>query len=95
MQELYNFLTFKSFISPYMLFIFYYIGAIAVPYLCFKYARKFYIYFRSGAQKIIPHEYRFEIFLLSVSMFLFLEILWRMMFEYLLAFLQIRDALVL
>ena len=95
MQELYDFLSFKTFISPYMLFIFYYLGAVFVPYLCFKYSKKFYLYFHSSVEEILAHEYKFKIFLLSIGMFLFLEILWRMMFEYLLAFLQIRDALVL
>ncbi len=95
MQALIDFLSFKSFISPYMLFIFYYMGAVLVPYFSFKYGKKFYLYIRASVEEIVPDEYRFKIFLLSMGMFIFLEILWRMMFEYLLAFLQMRDALVL
>ncbi len=95
MQALIDFLSFKSFISPYMLFIFYYIGAILVPFICFKYAKRFYMYISSAVEEIVPHEYRFKVLMLSIGMFVFLEILWRMMFEYLIAFLQIRDALVL
>ena len=95
MQTFIDFLSFKSFISPYMLFVFYYIGAILVPFLCFKYAKRFYMYISSNIENIIPNEYKLKVFFVSIGMFIFLEILWRMMFEYLIAFLQIRDALVL
>lgn len=94
MQELLNFLTFKSFISNYMLFIFYYVGAILVPYIGFIYAKKLYDYPKETLDAIVPREYKIKILLISMGIFIFLEILWRMMFEFLLAFLQIRDALV-
>ena len=95
MQELYDILSFKTFISPYMLYIFYYMGAILVPLLMMKYSYKIYAFLEIDINKIIPKEYKFKIYSVSILMFIFLEILWRMMFEYLLAFLQIRDALVL
>jgi len=92
-QEIYDFLSFKTFISPYMLFIFYYIGAILVPFFAFKYAKKIYKYPQKTIEKIIPIKYKFRISLASISIFLLLEILWRMMFEFLLAYLQIRESL--
>ena len=94
MQALIDFLTFESFISHYMLFIFYYIGAILVPFLVFFYTKKFYKYPKKAVNVLVTKEYKVKLFVLFVSIFMFLEILWRMMFEFLIAFLQIRDALI-
>ena len=94
MQELINFLTFKSFISYNMLFVFYYIGAIGVPYIVFMYSKKFYKYPKEAASSLLTKKYKVKLVVLFISMFIFLEIFWRMMFEFLIAFLQMRDALV-
>lgn len=85
MQEIIDVLTFKTMISKQMLFIFYYLGAILVPYLVYKYTKYIYTPMRENAPKY---------FTLFIASFIFMEILWRMMFEFLIAFLQIRDALV-
>lgn len=85
MQEILDLLTFKTLISKQMLFIFYYIGAILVPLLVYKYTSQIYKPMKNKAPKI---------FILFIGLFVFMEILWRMMFEFLIAFLQIRDALV-
>ncbi|MEA3371439.1 MAG: DUF4282 domain-containing protein [Campylobacterota bacterium] len=94
MQELYDILSFKTFISPYMLYIFYYVGAVLVPLVMLKYSYKIYAFLKIDIKKIIPQEYRLKVYAVSILIFLFLEILWRMMFEFLIAYLQIRDALV-
>ena len=86
MQELIDILTFKTMISGTMLFIFYYLGAIVVPFIIYLYTKNIY----KPVQKNGP-----KVFLIFISIFIFMEILWRMMFEVLIAFLQIRDALVL
>ena len=78
-----------------MLYIFYYMGAILVPVLMIKYSYKIYAFLEIDINKIIPKEYKLKIYSISILMFIFLEILWRMMFEFLIAYLQIRDALVL
>ena len=95
MQELSDILSFKTFISPYMLYIFYYIGAVLVPLLILKYSYKIYAFLEIDIKKMIPQEYKFKVYSISILMFIFLEILWRMMFELLIAYLQIRDALLL
>ena len=95
MQELYDILSFKTFISPYMLYIFYYLGAVLVPLVMLKYSYKIYAFLEIDINKIIPKKYNFKVYSISILMFIFLEILWRMMFEFLIAYLQIRDALVL
>lgn len=85
MQAIVDILTFKTMISQQMLFVFYYIGAILVPYLVYKYTKYIYKPMKEKAAKY---------FTLFIASFIFMEILWRMMFEFLIAFLQIRDALV-
>ena len=95
MQELSDILSFKTFISPYMLYVFYYMGAVLVPLVMLKYSYKIYAFLKIDINKIIPKEYKLKVYSISILMFIFLEILWRMMFEFLIAYLQIRDALVL
>ena len=85
MQELLDILTFKTMISKQMLFIFYYLGAIVVPLFVYKYTSQIYKPMKNKAPKV---------FTLFIVIFIFMEILWRMMFEFLIAFLQIRDSLV-
>ena len=85
MQEIIDIITFKTMISKQMLFIFYYIGAIVVPFLIYLYTKNIY----KPVQKNAP-----KVFMIFITMFVFMEIFWRMMFEFLIAFLQIRDALV-
>jgi len=85
MQEIVDILTFKTLISKQMLFVFYYLGAILVPYFIYKYTKYIYKPLREKTPKV---------FMLFIALFIFMEILWRMMFEFLIAFLQIRDALI-
>ena len=86
MQELIDIITFKTMISKQMLFIFYYLGALVVPFIIYTYTKSIY----KPVQNNFP-----KVFMIFISVFIFMEILWRMMFEFLIAFLQIRDALVL
>jgi Mn2+/Fe2+ NRAMP family transporter len=44
--------------------------------------------------KILSLKYKTLLIALSFMMFLFMELLWRMMFEFLIAYMQIREALV-
>lgn len=98
-----DFLSFKLFISPYVLFSFYYIGALGVPVGSWLFAiwvkRKYWVVsdvYDSGKSVLInttrkKDRVRFSI--LFIFMFVFLEIMWRVMFEFLIAYLQMRDAL--
>ena len=94
MQEFIDFLTFKSFISYNMLFIFYYLGAIGVPFLSFIFTKRVYTYPKEALGTLIAKEYKIKLFILFIVLFIFSEIIWRMMFEFLIAFLQMRDALI-
>ena len=98
-----DFLTFKSFISTEVLIMFYYIGALILPigiwrlltWLVGKY--KFLNATYENGKEVIWHslnkkqQTKFVAFF--VSSFLFMELFWRMLFEFLIAYMQIRDAL--
>ena len=103
MQGFINFLNFKFFISPYVLIICYYIGAIAVPVGAWFFAswilRKYSLtsdLYESGKETfniIIRKKDRMLLYTVFILFFIFMEIIWRMMFEFLIAYLQMRDAL--
>jgi len=103
MQGFIDFLNFKFFISPYVLIAFYYIGAIAVPVGSWFFAswiiRKYSIasdIYESGKEtfkNITRTKDRMLLYALFILFFICMEIMWRMMFEFLIAYLQMRDAL--
>ncbi|HHL18490.1 MAG TPA: DUF4282 domain-containing protein [Thiothrix sp.] len=103
MQHLEDFFSFKYFISPYVLFIFYYMGALGVPIASWLFTiwvkKKYWLVadiYTSGKKMLITttrKKHRVWFLLLFGFLFLWMEIMWRMMFEFLIAYLQIRDAL--
>lgn len=103
MQSLVDFLSFKLFISSYVLIVCYYIGALGVPIVSWLLARwvkgKFSLpanAYKVGKQEIsqvIPPRSRLLLISIFILFFICLEIIWRMLFEFLIAYFQIRDAL--
>ena len=103
MQGLIDFLNFKFFISPYVLIAFYYIGAIAAPvaswFIASRIIRKYSVasdLYESGKStfnNITRSKDRMLLYALFILFFIFMEIMWRMMFEFLIAYLQMREAL--
>ncbi|RLA06851.1 MAG: hypothetical protein DRQ51_07990 [Gammaproteobacteria bacterium] len=99
-----DFLTFKSFISIEVLIVFYYIGAVILPLVVLKLLYWFvnrYEIINITHQKTkeiiyqnLTKEQKIKFILVFVVAFSFLELLWRMIFEFLIAYLQIRDSLV-
>jgi len=99
-----DFLTFKIFISPTMLLLFYYIGAIVMPIFTWLVCRwlmdrvimikKSYRVSRHIVWRSMNLKYRLIFIFLLTVVFLFMEIIWRMIFEFLIAYMQIRDVLV-
>ena len=100
-----DFLTFKTFISIEALIVFYYIGALLVPIGIFLslswFIDKFSLIKSSLKQSKellwarLTGTQKFKITLFLTVIFLFMELFWRMLFEFLIAYIQIRDALVL
>jgi len=94
MQE---FLTFKTFITPTLLIVFYYMGAILIPLLSYMVSRwllsKYLQDVTNKAKAYLTSKQRITLLLLSVFFFLGMEIFWRMMFEFFIAYFDMHDAL--
>jgi hypothetical protein len=96
-----DFLTFKTFISTEALIIFYYLGALVMPiglrfllaWLIRKYKLSTMPYNKELLWKSLSIKQKIELIALYMISFLFLELFWRMLFEFLIAYMQIRDAL--
>ncbi len=84
---MYDFLTFKTFITPTVLICFYYIGAVIMPIVIYYYKRKIFKYF--GITVAINWKAKF----LLIVLFLFAELIWRMGFEALIGYFQIHNAI--
>ena len=103
MQGFIDFLNFRSFISPHVLVACYYIGALGVPVGSWFFAlwikRKYWVVSDSyeTSKTTIFNTTRTKdrmLFYVLFALFFFcMEILWRMTFEFLIAYLQIREAL--
>ncbi|MBN2538650.1 MAG: DUF4282 domain-containing protein [Deltaproteobacteria bacterium] len=104
MQILLDFIFFKRFISLYVLVPFYYVGAVGIPFLCWftllRVRQKHPLVYaieeqidKLVYQKVIDKRIRLAFILIFMVICVLMEIMWRMLFEYLIAFLQIRDAL--
>jgi len=98
-----DFLTFKRFISTEVLIVFYYIGAILLPigiwFLLTWLIRKYKFIedaYKKGRETIwrsLSRKQQTKLVALFISAFLFMELFWRMLFEFLIAYMQMRDAL--
>ncbi len=98
-----DFLTFKSFISTEVLIIFYYLGALILPiglWLLVTWLTRKYKFFttayESGKEiiwKSLNRNQKTKLVGFFITSFLFMEIFWRMLFEFLIAYMQMRDAL--
>ena len=98
-----DFLTFKTFISTEALIIFYYIGVVILPVGAwilhiwlirkYKYINTTYENSKVIVWKSLNKQQQTKLVLFFVTTFLFLELFWRMLFEFLIAYMQMRDAL--
>jgi hypothetical protein len=98
-----DFLTFKSFISIEALIVFYYIGALLLPialwlillWLVRKYKlfNAAFTHTKEMIWKVLSTKQQTQLLLFFMILFLFMQLFWRMLFEFLIAYMQIRDAL--
>jgi hypothetical protein len=98
-----DFLTFKKFISIEVLILFYYLGVVIFPIFCWllfswlikKYQLLYSI--NSNVKKmtggLLNIKNKIIFTTLFISLFVFMQLIWRMIFEFLIAYMQIRDAL--
>lgn len=92
-----DFLLFKSFITPSLLIIIYYVGAVLIPlasWIVAKWIQK--NYFTKVSENIatkITTKQRFYLITAFIFCFLCMEVFWRIMFEFLIAYFDMHDAL--
>jgi hypothetical protein len=98
-----GFLTFKNFISIPALITFYYFGAVIFPFFMWFFSswiiRKYQLLGEAHdngkeiLRDILNSQQKIKIIAAFLIAFIFMELFWRMLFEYLIAFIQMRDAL--
>ena len=98
-----DFLTFKNFISIPVLIAFYYFGSVVFPFFLWAFSRwlmsKYALLgdIHSKGKKIfwsaLSGQQKLKLGAVFLVTFVFMELFWRMLFEYLIAFMQMRDAL--
>lgn len=103
MQTLIDFFTFKAFISLDVLRVCYVLGAVLMPitsWVLVVWIKRHYMLVNTAYEQgkswlldLTSLRQRLVLFALFILAFLCAEIIWRMMFEYLIAYLQIRDVL--
>ena len=92
-----EFLTFQRFVTPALLIVFYYIGAIVIPAVSWYLGRWLYDRYATKSTNSIPQlitqKYRVALYGLVVVCFFCMELCWRIMFEFLIAYFDMHDAL--
>jgi len=101
-----DFLTFKDFISIPVLIVFFYFGAIVFPFFMWFVSRwlikkyqllgKVHDAHNKGREMLwsmLNSQQKMKLIAAFLVVFIFMELFWRMLFEYLIAFMQMRDAL--
>ena len=96
-----DFLTFQTFITPTLLILVYYIGAVLIPLLSWYLARWIKRSYFTEVSGIIKKEIqtrttskqRFIVLLVFLIAFLCMEIFWRVIFEFFIAYFDMHDAL--
>ena len=92
-----DFLTFQTFITPTLLIIFYYSGAVVIPFVSYfmaKWIKSNYFKNISGEiKKNLTLKQRFLILSIAILCFLCMELFWRIMFEFFIAYFDMHDAL--
>lgn len=99
-----DYLSFNKFISSDVLIVMYYLGAIVLPirlwYLRSWLVRKLHLLNipllkdKQLSWHTLGQSQKIKLAIYLLSAFVFMELIWRMLFEYLIAYMQIRDALV-
>lgn len=96
-----DFLSFKTFITPTLLILVYYIGAVLIPLLSWYLARwikrsyfsELSVQIKESVQTHTTSKQRFIVLLAFLIAFLCMEIFWRVIFEFLIAYFNMHDAL--
>ncbi len=85
---MYNFLSFNTFITQDVLVLFYYTGALLVPFLLYKYKNRL-----TSSSFLVKLKSKPKILLTILGIFLLLELFWRMMFETMIGYFDMHEYL--
>ena len=96
-----DFLTFQTFITPSLLIFMYYIGALFIPVVSWYLLKWIKLsYFQEISRRIKEEiqtrttvKVRIFMYMAFIICFLCMEILWRVMFEFFIAYFDMHDAL--
>jgi len=96
-----EFLTFETFITPTLLIFIYYFGAIVIPVVSWYFVhwiKKVYLSKKdiknnASIEVHITSRQRFIVYAIFFISFLIMEILWRIIFEFFIAYFDMHDAL--
>lgn len=96
-----DFLTFQTFITPSLLILMYYIGVFLIPLVSWYLARWISKSYFSELSKSIKEKVatkttakqRFILYAAFIICFICMEIFWRVMFEFFIAYFDMHDAL--
>jgi hypothetical protein len=93
MRTIFDFFTFTTLISPTLLVVVYFVGAIFIPFIGWNISVK--IKNKPNTNNLISNTNTLQskFIAILIIVFLFLEMLWRIMFEFLIAYFQMHDAL--
>jgi hypothetical protein len=96
-----DFLTFKTFITPTLLLVFYYMGAILIPFVSYylglwlkgRYFSKISTTLKDTIVINTTKKQRLLFIVLALLCFVCMELFWRVMFEFFIAYFDMHDAL--
>ncbi len=88
-----GFFTFQTFITPSLLIFIYYIGAILIPLFSWYFIHWIKTIYKKELGTHSVFKQRTIIYSLFFTSFFFMEILWRVMFEFFIAYFDMHDAL--
>ena len=92
-----DFLTFQTFITPTFILIIYYFGALVIPiaswYIAFWIKKAYLSEVSLDIKFPMTGKQRFKLLIIFLSAFLCMEICWRMIIEFFIAYFDMHDAL--
>ena len=88
-----DFLTFQTFITPSLLIFIYYVGAVLIPLFSWYLSRWIKMVYKTEIETYTRFKKRFIGYTAFLIFFFCMEILWRVMFEFFIAYFDMHDAL--
>lgn len=88
-----DFLTFQTFITPTLLIVMYYIGAILIPLFSWYFIHWIKTVYKAELENKTTFKQRSIVYSVFFISFFSMEIFWRVMFEFFIAYFDMHDAL--